>query len=163
MKWGRYFNHLKIGTWQVKRAFSVELLHQIEIMINSGEALHGGELRFVVEGSLDIVDLRAEQSAHQRALDVFSLLRMWDTEERNAVLIYVLLADQAVEIIADRGVHKYVGTARWEDICRQMESYFCVLDYKSGVVVGVQAVNDLLISYYPRVGNRFNELSRACK
>jgi uncharacterized membrane protein len=161
MNWQRYFKHIIIGQWHTKRAFPTALLNTIEQMISTGETIHGGELRFVVEGSLDFTALRQQQNPRQRALEVFSLLGMWDTQERNGVLIYLLLADQAVEIIADRGVHAHVGSEGWAAICQQMESYLRLADYEGGVIVGIEAVNHLLSTYYPRSGEHVNELPNA--
>ncbi len=158
MNWRRWFNHIQMGSWQVNRAFPAVRLNAIEQTIQTGEIMHGGEVRFAVEGALNIAALRHQQTPHQRAVEVFSLLRMWDTEDRNGVLIYLLLADKAVEIIADRGVHARVGTEGWTTICQQMESFFRAGDYEKGVIVGIEAVNSLLANYYPSPGQRANEL-----
>lgn len=158
MSWQRYFKHMKFGQWHTKRAFPNALLNTIEQMINTGETQHGGELRFVVEGSLNFAALREQQTPQQRALEVFSFMRIWDTQERNGVLIYLLLADQAVEILADRGVDAHVGAEGWSAICQQMESYLRTADYKNGVIVGIEAVNHLLSTYYPRSQAQVNEL-----
>lgn len=161
MDWRRCYKHMTFGQWHTKRAFPSALLNTIEQMINTGEKVHGGELRFVVEGSISFTALRNEQTPQQRALEVFSFIRMWDTQERNGVLIYLLLADQAVEIIADRGVHAHVGSEGWTAICQQMESHLRTADYKNGVIVGIQAVNQLLSTYYPRSHEQVNELPNA--
>lgn len=161
MNWRRCVKHLCVGRWQIKRAFPETQLHTIEQVISAGELVHGGEVRFAVEGALTLTALQRQQTPHQRALEVFSLLRMWDTQERNGVLIYLLLADQAVEIIADRGVHARVGMEGWAVICAQMEAYFRAGDYQQGVIVGIQAVNNLLAEHYPSAGKRVNELPNA--
>src|SRR4029077_18661368 len=90
----------------------------------AGEATHSGQVRFVVEGALDGAPLFRNQSARERALDIFSHLRIWDTAHNNGVLIYLLLADRNVEIIADRGIDAMVGAAGWEKICKEMEADF---------------------------------------
>ena len=89
---------------------------------------------------------------------MFGLLRVWDTEENTGVLVYVLLADRDVEIIADRGVNAKVPLADWEQICRRMESAFSKRDFEQGVLAGIEEVSRLLARYYPpRPGER-NEL-----
>src|SRR5687767_441551 len=105
----------------VRRAFPAHDLQAIEKAIAKSEKRHGGEIRFAVEAALDVPALLRGQSAHGRALEVFSELRVWDTEANNGVLIYLLLADRDVEIVADRGVNRRVGPQGWEAACREME------------------------------------------
>ena len=104
--------------WQVSRAFPRKTLIAIEQTVKASETAHAGEIRFVVEGALHSTPLLDGQSARERALEVFSQLRIWDTEHNNGVLIYLLLADRDVEIVADRGIHSKLGTREWETICR---------------------------------------------
>ena len=89
------------------------------------------------------------QSARERAIEVFSQLRVWDTEHNNGLLIYLLLADRAVEIVADRGIHAKVGADEWGNVCRQMEAAFKQANYEGGVVSGIQAVTQHLASIFP--------------
>jgi uncharacterized membrane protein len=154
----RILNHLVMTHWQVKRAFPPETLIAIEQAIKASEAAHAGEVRFVVEGALDSALLFKGQSAKERAVDVFSQLRIWDTAHNNGVLIYLLLADRDVEIVADRGIHAKAGSQEWQSICRQMEAEFKDANYKRGVVSGIQAVTQHLIKHFPAVGGDRNEL-----
>ncbi len=144
--------------WQVARAFSRESLLAIEQATKASETAHTGEIRFVVEGALDGTPLFGGQSARERAIDVFSQLRIWDTEHNNGVLIYLLLADRDVEIVADRGIHSSVGAREWEDICRKMETAFKQSNYQGGVVGGIQAVTQNLIRHFPASAAGRNEL-----
>ncbi|MGE5385577.1 MAG: TPM domain-containing protein [Betaproteobacteria bacterium] len=148
----RWFRHITMAPWQVKRAFPSAVLAGIEAAIGACEKKHGGEIRFAVEGALDVAALRAGQTARERAIDVFSHLRIWDTEYNNGVLIYLLLADRDVEIIADRGIHGSVGAGGWEDICREMEAAFRQGDYEKGVLAGIQMVSDHLAKHFPASG-----------
>ena len=100
----------------VGRAFPPSAMAAIEEAIAKSEREHSGELRFAVEPALDTSALLAGQSGRERALEVFSQLRVWDTEENNGVLIYLLLADRDIEIVADRGVNARVPQAEWEKI-----------------------------------------------
>jgi uncharacterized membrane protein len=154
----RVTKHLLLTHWQVNRAFPRETLNVIEQAIKASEAAHVGEIRFVVEGALDGTPLFKGQSARERAIDVFSQLRIWDTEHNNGVLIYLLLADRDVEIVADRGIHSKVGSRGWENICRTMETAFKQANYESGVVSGIQAVTQHLKKHYPASGAGQNEL-----
>ncbi len=154
----RIAKHLWVTHWQVNRAFSRQSLIAIEQAIKASETAHVGEVRFVVEGALDDSPLFKGQSARERAIDVFSQLRIWDTEHNNGVLIYLLLADRDVEIVADRGIHAKVGLEEWEKICRTMEAAFKQENYEGGVVSGIQAVTQHLMKHFPASGADQNEL-----
>ena len=158
MKIKRVVKHLLVTEGQVKRAFPRNTLMTIEKAIKASEAGHVGDIRFVVEGALDGLPLFKGQSARERAIDLFSQLRVWDTQHNTGVLIYLLLADRAVEIVADRGIHEKVGSQDWNKICQQMETAFRQSSYESGVVSGVQAVTQHLIQHFPAGGHNGNEL-----
>lgn len=154
----RIIRHLVMTHWQVNRTFSRQTLIAIEKSIKASETAHVGEIRFAVEGALDGAPLFRGQSARERALDVFSQLRVWDTERNNGVLIYLLLADRHVEIVADRGIHAKVGSGEWEKICRKIETAFKQSNYQGGVVSGIQAVTQHLTTYFPDALTGRNEL-----
>ena len=158
MDWRRIARHLMMTHWRVERAFPPGTLAAIGRAIRESETAHVGEIRFAVEGALDIVPLFKGQSARERAIDVFSQLRIWDTEHNNGILIYLLLADRDVEIVADRGIHAKVGSPEWERICRQMEIAFRHGNYQEGVVGGIRAVTHHLKKHFPPVGDGRNEL-----
>src|SRR3982751_4365026 len=157
----RVGKHLLEHRWRVRRLFPPRVLNAIEQAIKTGETLHAGQVRFVVEGALDGVPLLRDQSARQRALDVFSELRIWDTAHNNGVLIYLLLADRQVEIVADRGIDAKVGAARWEAICRAMEAEFRAGRFEQGVMQGIAAVSAELAKTYPSHPGDPNELPDA--
>lgn len=154
----RLLKHLLYPDWMVRRAFPAPVMARIEAAIAASEAKHRGELRFAVEASLDLRVLLAGQGARERAIDVFSALRVWDTEENNGVLIYLLLADHDVEIVADRGVSRALPQDFWGEVCRTMEAHFRAGRYADGVLAGVQAIGDQLTALYPRTGADVNEL-----
>lgn len=150
--------HLSTGRASVQRAFPPSALDAIERAIHETEATHSGQIRFAVEASLELSPLLAGQSAQQRALDMFSKLRVWDTEHNNGVLIYLLLADRDVEIIADRGIHAKLGKEVWETICQEMESAFRAGKFEEGVLAGIHSVGQHLARHYPHTGEKVNEL-----
>ena len=154
----RIVKHLLVTHWQVNRAFPRQALAAIEHAIKASETAHVGEIRVAVEGALDGMPLFKGQSAKERAIDVFSQLRVWDTAHNNGLLIYLLLADRAVEIVADRGIHAKVGSQAWEKICRTMETAFQQANYEGGVVSGIQAVTQHLVEHFPASGGGQNEL-----
>jgi hypothetical protein len=153
----RIFRHLFTTMWSVRRAFPVSSLRAVERAIRETETTHEGQVRFAVEHALDLSQLLAGRSARERALDVFSQLRVWDTQHNNGVLIYLLLADRDVEIIADRGVHGHVKDG-WEPICRRIEERFRRGEYEAGVVEGVRAVAEHLQRHFPARRAGRNEL-----
>jgi len=155
----RILRHLLSAPWRVRRVFPAHSLSAIESAIRQCEATHAGEIRFAVENALHPIPLLRNQSARRRAVEVFSQLRVWDTEHNNGVLIYLLLADHDVEIIADRGVHARVGQDEWERICRNMESMFRLGKFESGVIAGIQAISAHLAKHYPAQGENWNELA----
>src|SRR5580704_19536084 len=157
----RIGKHLLAHHWQARRIFPPAVLANIEQAIKASEATHAGQIRFVVEGALDGAPLLRNQSARGRALDVFSHLRIWDTMHNNGVLIYLLLADRDVEILADRGIDAKVGSAGWDKICKAMEADFKTANFAGGVIKGIQAVSRELATYYPRHGANLNELPDA--
>jgi uncharacterized membrane protein len=157
----RIGKHLLAHRWRERRIFPPKVLAAIEAAIKAGEATHSGQVRFVVEGALDGAPLFRNQPARERALDVFSQLRIWDTAHNNGVLIYLLLADRDVEIVADRGIDAKVGAAGWEKICREMETDFRAGDFERGVIKGVEAVSRELVTHFPRSGAGPNELPDA--
>ena len=155
----RLLRHLMSPQWRVRRLFPSTTLVRIEQAIAQSEKRHCGQIRFAVEHALDTAALLHGVSARQRALDVFSAMKIWDTEHNNGVLIYLLLADKDVEIIADRGIHGPVGGEGWETICRDMESAFLEGSFEQGVLSGIARVSRLLESHFPSDPPGANELS----
>jgi uncharacterized membrane protein len=154
----RIGKHLLQHRWRVRRIFPPQALAVIERAIKAGEQTHSGQVRFAVEGALDGKPLFKNQPARERALDIFSQLRIWDTAHNNGVLIYLLLADRDVEIIADRGIDAKVGAAGWEKICQSMETDFRAGNFAGGVIKGIQSVSQQLARYFPKHGAGPNEL-----
>jgi uncharacterized membrane protein len=155
----RIGKHLLEHRWRVRRIFPPEALAVIERAIKAGEQTHSGQVRFAVEGALDGKPLFKNQPARERALDIFSQLRIWDTAHNNGVLIYLLLADRQVEIVADRGIDAKVGAAGWERICAAMQADFKAGNFTGGVVKGIAAVSQQLAAHFPKHGAGPNELS----
>jgi uncharacterized membrane protein len=145
----RFFKHIFCGPWRVRQVFPKPSLKAIEAAIAASECSHLGELRFVVEGALEVGELWRDLTPRQRAVEVFSQCRVWDTEQNSGVLIYLLLADRQVEIIADRGIHARVGEAVWANICHGMETCFRGGEFERGVIEGIAAITTLLKRHVP--------------
>ncbi len=150
--------HLSSGRAAVRRVLPSRTLDAIEQTIRETEARHNGQIRFAVDAALELTPLLAGQTAHERALEVFSQLRVWDTEHNNGVLIYLLLADRDVEIVADRGIHTRLGQETWEAICREMEAAFREGQFEAGVLAGIRAVGEHLSRHFPPRSGKANEM-----
>lgn len=162
MQSARFFRHIFSGPWRVRQVFPRRSLKAIEAAIRESERTHLGEVRFVVEGALEIGPLLTGVSARERAIEVFSQARVWDTEYNTGVLVYLLLADRDVEIVADRGIHVKVGEAGWTTICHAMETRFRHGEFERGVIEGIGAITALLRQNFPAHQNdNPNELSDA--
>jgi uncharacterized membrane protein len=154
----RVLRHLFTPHWVVRRHYPPALMEEIQRRIADVERRHPGELRFVVEHALEPGDLLAGLTPRERALEVFGLLGVWDTEHNNGVLVYVLHAEHAVEIVADRGLARCVEQAEWDATCRQVETHFRAGQFREGSLAALDGAASLLEKHFaPRKGGR-NEL-----
>ena len=158
MSFGRAIKHLFAPPWTVRRAFPAAALDRIEAAVKASEARHRGEVRFAVEGGLEFLPVLQGLTPRERALEVFSLLRVWDTEENSGVLIYVQMADHDIEIVADRGIAGRIAQEEWDAICRRMEEAFRRRQYDAGVLAGMAEVSALLATHFPAGSSNADEL-----
>ena len=145
----RFFRHALMTRFHVQRAFPKRVLQAIEQAIGVAEKAHGGEIRFVLERELSTQNLLRNVSPRQRAIELFGQLGVWDTADNNGVLIYLLLADHDVEIVADRGFTGRVGDAEWADVCHVIEGAYRAGDFERGSLAGIAAVSALIARHYP--------------
>jgi uncharacterized membrane protein len=136
-------------------------LKQVEAAIAESEARHGGQIRVAVEAALDPLEVLRGETARERAVEVFSDLRVWDTERNNGVLLYLLLADRDVEIVADRGLNGIVSAAEWEAVCRAMEASLSAGRYADAIADGIRRIGELVAKGFPAPGSGRNELADA--
>ena len=134
---------------QVRMAFPSSTLEAIERAIAEAERENRAEIRFAVEAALDMMPLLRGQTARARAIEVFSDLRVWDTEHNNGVLIYLLLADRDLEIVADRGLSARVNPEEWARIALEMERRLAAGDYEAAVLEGIRSTARLLAKHFP--------------
>jgi hypothetical protein len=151
---GRIWRHIVATRRGMRRAFPDSTLLAVERAVHAGENLHAGEIRFAVETELGWQELFQGLTPRQRAVEVFSLLRVWDTEQNNGVLIYVLFADHAVEIVADRGFRDRIDYSAWSAICTQMRARFERGEFEAGALAGVKAVSRLMAAHFPAIDGR---------
>lgn len=131
-------------------SFPPGLLDRIAAAIADSEARHTGEICFAVEGGLPFREVLAGRSPRDRAVEVFSRLRVWDTEANNGVLVYLLLADRAIEIVADRALARRVDEAEWSSICRELEAAMRDRRCEAGVMAAIARISSLLEAHFPR-------------
>ena len=158
MNLGRIARHLVTPHWIVARAFPRRTLAAIERAIHASEAAHDGELRFAVEAGLHPLPLLKGQSVRERANEVFTNLRVWDTEHNSGVLIYVQLVERRIEIVADRGIGAWVEQSEWDAVCRDMERAFRERRYEQGALEAIAHATRLLARHFPPRGVNANEL-----
>lgn len=145
----RTLRHWMTTPRAVRRAFPEEALQRIGAAIGEGEKSHSGELRFAIEASLPLSYLRRDAPARERATMMFSKLRVWDTEQNNGVLIYVEMADQQIEIVADRGLGQLVTNDEWSEIATAMRDRFRSGEFEAGAIAGIRAAGVLLARHFP--------------
>jgi uncharacterized membrane protein len=154
----RMLKHLMLPDWWRRRVFAADDLAAIGAAVSASEQTHRGEVRFVAEASLAVSALWRELSPRQRAAEVFAAEGVWDTEENSGILIYVLLADRRVEILADRGIAARVPQAEWDAICRDMEQAFRAGQWRQGALQAVARAGELLAAHFPAAASNPNEL-----
>ena len=155
----RWFKHVFMFPWAWRRAFPQVTLDAIETAIRASEATHGGEIRFVIENSLPGILVWRGMSGRERAIEMFSNLRVWDTEHNSGVLVYLLLADHDIEIVADRGIAARVDASAWEAVAQAMETAFRQGEFERGALDGIQRISALLAAYFPPAGPNPDELA----
>lgn len=143
----RWWRHALYMPWLTKGYFSSKHLSQIEQAVRTAELGHAGEIVVVIEGSLPFnqayyVDTR------QRAIDLFSLFKVWDTQYNSGMLLYVNICAQQVELLADRGIHQFVLPEHWQTICEQVITKFKQEHYLDGVLLGVEEIGKTLQTFY---------------
>jgi hypothetical protein len=153
----RVLRHLLLPSSALPRRFPTHALTAIEEAVAASEERHRGEIRVAIEVALDLRDLWRLSSARERALEVFAELGVFATAESNGVLIYVLLAERDVEIVADKALDGRVTSAEWQEACAAMEQSFAAGQWRDGVLRGIERVGALLAREFPAGGPNPNE------
>ena len=152
----RLFRHRLLDEGDAKRALGADALAQIERRIAASEARHSGEIRVCVEAGLPFSYLRRGAAPRERAIALFGKLRVWDTAHNNGVLIYLLLAERAIEIVADRGLLPHADAATWEKIMAGMQAAFQEGRFAAGLQQAIDAVDALLARHFPLAAGEAN-------
>lgn len=149
----RWFAHL-IARMNAGRNFPPTTLDAIQHAIAASEHRHLGEICFAVEGGLPLGAVFGGTTARDRAHAAFARLNVWNTEHNTGVLVYILVADHAIEIVADRGIAAKVREDEWQAICALMQRDFAAGEYEKGALAGVAAIGEILAKHFPADGSR---------
>ena len=148
-RWLRLFKHRWLDETDTARALDTAALQRLEARVAASERRHSGEVRLCVEAGLPLSYLWRGATARERALAMFGKLRVWDTEANNGVLIYLLLAEHAIEIVADRGLARQVPQAHWDALVGGMREAFRAGSFEAGLEQAVDAVDAMLVRHFP--------------
>nr|HET7858127.1 TPM domain-containing protein [Caldimonas sp.] len=146
----RLLKHRLHDERDARRVLAKDALARIEARVAASEQRHSGEIRVVVEAGLPLSYLRRAATPRDRAVALFGKLGVWDTERNNGVLIYLLLAEHAIEIVADRGLDRRVDAGEWARIAASMQGAFQGGDFEGGLLRAVDAVDALLVRHFAR-------------
>ena len=152
----RILKHRWLDERDARRLIGVDVLERLEARVAASEKVHSGEIRVCVEAGLPLSYLWKNLSARDRAITMFGKLRVWDTEANNGVLVYLLLAEHAIEIVADRGVARQVPQAHWDAVVGGMREAFRAGRFEDGLAQAVDAVDAMLAHHFPLVAGQPN-------
>ena len=145
----RLWRHRWTDESAVRRVLPPEVLDQLTRRVAASERRHSGEVRLCVEAGLPASYLWRGAPARERAVMLFGKLRVWDTEHNNGVLIYLLLAEHAIEIVADRGIDRHVSAAQWAAMTQRMGAAFREGRFEDGLTQALEEVSALLVAHFP--------------
>jgi len=152
----RLLKHRWTDQRDVDRALPPEALARIEARVAASEQRHSGEIRVCIEPSLPTSYVLKRLKARDRAIMMFGKLRVWDTEHNNGVLIYLMLAEHAIEIVADRGLNRHVSVEQWRTIIDGMREAFRTSRFEDGLTAAIDAVDALLVRHFPATEGSVN-------
>lgn len=133
----------------LRTAVPDSLVDTLTRQVSASEQRHTGQVRICVEAGLPAAYVWRSATAHERAIALFGKLRVWDTEDNNGVLIYLLLADRAIEIVADRGLTKHVPKASWDAVVAEMRELLRTGHYEQALTQAIETVSRLLAQHFP--------------
>jgi hypothetical protein len=156
----RAWKHRWFDSADARRAVPADMRERLAWRVTASENRHLGEIRICVEAGLPLSYLWRGAPARERAVTLFGKLRVWDTEHNNGVLIYLLLADRAIELVADRGLNTNVSTQEWQAITNRLAAVLREDRFEDGLTAALEEVSALLVQYFPSVAGELprNEL-----
>jgi uncharacterized membrane protein len=154
--WRQWWRHLWSDRSDITDVLGAEAITRLEARITASEQHHSGEIRLCVEAALPWRYLRDGASPRARALSVFSKLRVWDTEHNNGVLVYLLLADRAIEIVADRALHRHIDPDQWQALVEAMQPLLRQGQHEQALRNTITALDEALRHWFPLSGEQRN-------
>lgn len=145
----RLLRHRWLDEADTRRAIPPSLLQALTARIADSERRHTGEIRIYVEAGLPLSYLWRDARPRERAVALFGKLGVWDTEQNNGVLIYLLLAEHAIEVVADRGLSVHVSPQQWQQVVQGMGEAFRAGRYEEGLKQAVDTVTTVLVRHFP--------------
>lgn len=155
-RWARILKHRWFDETDVAHALDAAALKRLQARVTGSELHHSGEIRVCVEAGLPLSYLWRHASARQRALTLFGKLRVWDTEHNNGVLIYLLLAERAIELVADRGLMRQVPAPQWQALVDRMRTELAAGKIEDGLIRAITEINGLLCQHFPLAPGQAN-------
>ena len=155
-KMARILKHRWLDETDAARTLGKVALARLEARVAASELQHSGEIRLCVEAGLPLSYLWRDATPRQRAVTLFGKLGVWDTEHNNGVLIYLLLAERAIEIVADRGVVQRLPQAGWDALVAGMQAAFSSGRFEDGLNQAIDAVDALLRQHFPLAPGQAN-------
>ncbi|MDQ0587943.1 TPM domain-containing protein [Variovorax paradoxus] len=152
-KLARIWRHQWMDEADVRRVLPDAAMERLAARVAASERRHSGEIRICVEAGLPWSYLRRNASARERAVTLFGKLRVWDTAHNNGVLIYLLLAEHAIEIVADRGIDARVDDAEWVAMAQRMGAAFREGRFEDGLTQALEEMSALLVAHFPLAEN----------
>ena len=152
----RLARHRWLDQSDVDRALPPEAMQRLAARVAASEGRHSGEIRVCVEPSLPSSYVLKGLGARERAIMMFGKLRVWDTEQNNGVLIYLMMAEHAIEIVADRGLNRHVSREQWQAIIDRMREMFRNGRFEDGLNAAIDAVDALLLQHYALAPGQVN-------
>jgi uncharacterized membrane protein len=152
----RILRHRWVDEADTRKAVPPDLLQRLQQRVSASERRHTGEVRIYVEAGLPLSYLWRDATPRERAIAVFGKLRVWDTEQNNGVLIYLLLAEHAIEIVADRGLARKVDPGEWQRIVQRMGSCLREGRFEDGLTQALEEVSALLVQHFPAQAEAVN-------
>jgi hypothetical protein len=146
------------GWFRLSRWFPGETMRRIRDAVAEGERSHAGELCLAVESRYSPWAVLNGLQVRERAEQLFSLLRVWDTRDNSGVLLYLQLAERRVEIVADRGIAARVAPELWQSLCGDFARDIAAGPADAAVMACLARINALLAEHFPAPADNPREL-----
>jgi uncharacterized membrane protein len=132
--------------------FTPEQRQEMVEAIKKAEKNTSGEVRVFIEGKCKYVD------PVERAKEIFFSLKMENTKDRNAVLLYMAIDDHQLALFADEGIYQRLGAKYWDEEVKKIIAAFTKDDYTGGICLVINDIGEALQAEFPYERSDKNEL-----